>query len=225
MHPEDLDLFELVEGELDGERAAQVRAHVAACARCAEEVRLLEAGKEALRTARLLELPEPRLRRLLVALPRQERERGVPHRRRRVFYVLAPVAAAVAVVLAVTSGDFGGGGGEERAAAPPPAEAAEAPADAAKAGAEPTEEASALAAPSAEPSPAATGGAAGEALEASAPLAMVAGPPEDVAAVLREAGLQAAVVDGSVEVTGADRAAVERALAGRETGDVAVFVR
>lgn len=65
-----------------------------------------------------------------------------------------------------------------------------------------------------------------ETLRAAAPVvATVVGPAQEVAALLRERGLDARVVDGSVEVTGADAEEVKRALGQRPAGDVPVTLR
>ena len=59
----------------------------------------------------------------------------------------------------------------------------------------------------------------------SAAVRSVAGPPEEVAELLRAAGLEARVVDGAVEVEGASEQEVTEALRGRDAGDVEVRVR
>jgi anti-sigma factor RsiW len=216
MHPDDLELFEYVEGDLDEGRRPGVAAHVAVCERCAEEVRLLEAGKQALRESPLLALPPKTKDALLRGLPRQaERERvRLSLSPRRLVAVLAPVAVvavAVTVVLSTT-----GNGEEERAAAP----AEPAAAQALKSAEEEVGGVASEAAPVPEPA----GDAAAPSLGATAPLRAVAGPPEEVAAFLRGQGFDASVVDGTVEVRGADQAAVEEALAGRPSGDVPVVL-
>jgi anti-sigma factor RsiW len=106
-HPEDLDLFEYVEGDLDGKRAPEVAAHVATCERCAKEVRLLEAGKAALRESALLELPPKRRAIVFRELPRRERGRGFSPK--QLVAILTPVAAALAVVAVLVSRPSNGG--------------------------------------------------------------------------------------------------------------------
>jgi anti-sigma factor RsiW len=221
-HPSDLELLEHVEGELDQEAADTLRAHIASCDACATAVAALERARSALHSSPLLELSARRRELILAGLPKQERERrpllDFLSSPRRLVYVLAPVAAVAIAVVALTStlGDGGGGRDAERSAeAPPPAEAAPEAAQAqADAGAE---------------AGGATGGAAEEAApaieSAVAPVVSVAGPPEEVVASLREEGLQAKVVNGAVEVTGATAEAVRRALEGRPRGDVPVYVR
>jgi hypothetical protein len=217
-HPDELELFEYVEGDLDEGRVGAVAAHVASCPRCAEELRLLEAGKAALRDSALLQLPELRRKRVLAELPRQ-RERRPVFSSRRLVAVLAPVAAVVAIAIAITNADFGSNGDAEQAAAPAVALEAN---DAAR-------EDSASGAAAAEPGAAAPGEAAdaAEALEAApAPVvAEVEGPPAEVARFLREAGFDARVRAGEVEVVGADPKAVELALLDYAHGDVRVVVR
>jgi hypothetical protein len=61
--------------------------------------------------------------------------------------------------------------------------------------------------------------------EDAAAVRSVAGPPREVAALLRKAGLDARVVNGAVEVTGATDQEVAEALRGREPGGVEVRVR
>ena len=81
-HPDDIDLFDYVEGDLDQEQHADVAAHIAACPSCADHVRLLERGKGALRESALLHLPPKRRSALLGGLPDQPRERRAPGSRR-----------------------------------------------------------------------------------------------------------------------------------------------
>jgi 2-oxoglutarate dehydrogenase E2 component (dihydrolipoamide succinyltransferase) len=217
-HPSDIELLEYVEGDLEDSEAATVRAHVAACEACAATVAELEAARAILRASPLLELSGRRRERIFAHLPKQEREaaglRTFLASPKRLVAVLAPaaVAAAVAVTLAVALGD--GGGREEAAplrgveeaaqaeAAAPPAEAA-APAEPAPA----AEPAPPVEAPA--PAPEATGGAEdtttmpeAPVLEAQAPLT-TEGSPAEVAAFLRERGLDAKVVGETVEVTAA----------------------
>jgi hypothetical protein len=199
MHPEDVELLELVEGDLPAERRSAVSAHVAKCAGCAESVRVLEAGKTALREAARLELAPDRREAIVAGLPPR------PARRRRfragrAVAVLAPVAAivALAVTLASLDLDLDGGGDAEEAAAPAGRE------QAATAEAEGAEDAS-------RTSP--------------STLSSVAGPAAAVAEFLRDRGFDARVVGDHVEVRDADPRAVGRALAGRRSGAVRVVVR
>jgi anti-sigma factor RsiW/phenylpyruvate tautomerase PptA (4-oxalocrotonate tautomerase family) len=229
-HLSEIELLELVEGDLDEAARASAHAHVAACRECAESVAQLERARVALRSAPLLELPEQRYRDLLAGLPARERE----HReRRRWLAVLAPAAAVAAVVVAVVAVSQNGGGGDEQAAAPAAAlaepaqelqadaaqveaaEAAPAPAEPAEPPAEPAAEPPAEAAPAPEEAPA---GGARETVRS------VAGTPGEVVERLRAHGLVARVADSTVEVEGADPATVAEALEDLPDGDVAVVV-
>ena len=235
MHPDDLELFEYVEGDLDEARRPNVAAHVAACERCAEEVRLLEAGKQALREAPFLELPAGARDALLRGLPRQPRAERPSFRfaRRRLLTALAPVAVVVAVVLVLTNT---GGNGSERGAAPAPSAlseqmksssqasgAAEAAPQAQVPGDQGAPSVQAAAPPAQAP---ADQGAPSvqAAAPPQAPIRSVAGSAEDVAAFLRKRGFAARAAAWQVEVRGAAAAAVERALADRPAGNVAVVV-
>jgi anti-sigma factor RsiW len=215
-HPTELELLEYVEGELADGPLETLRVHLEGCPACAAQVADLERGRVLLRSAPLLELPERRRKAIFAALPRQERARPawleLLSSPRRVALVLVPAAAVAAAVTVVVT-QVGNGGFEREAAkeAPPPAEVAQAEADSAATG-------GAVEAPEAAPAP--------PALEAAAaPVATVVGPPEDVVAFLEGKGFRARVVDGTVEVTGADEEAVKEALSSRAAGDVPVFLR
>ena len=128
-HLSEIELMELVEGDLHEAEEASARAHVAACQECSESLAGLEQARATLRAAPMLELPESRFRELLDGLPAQDGEptgwRSALARPRRWLVVLAPAAAvAVAVVLAVSLLD-GPAGGDDEAAAPAPAAAEE----------------------------------------------------------------------------------------------------
>lgn len=200
IHPEDVELLELVEEELPAERRSAVFTHVAACPRCADSVRLLEAGKAALRDAPRFEL-SPRVRAgIVTGLPQREPPRLS---RRRLVAVLATVAvvAALAAVAVVTGPNVGVGGGEEEGA-PAAAETSPALEEVGEAGEERSADASAT-------------------LYAER---LVAGPPAEVAEFLRDRGFDARVVGDHVEVRNADQQAVEEALADRRSGSVRVVV-
>jgi hypothetical protein len=207
-HPSEIELLELVEGELDAEAESTVRAHLVSCDACASDVERLERARGVLRASPIVELPPGRLEELLERLPAQEREagelRGLVRSRRRLLAVLAPAAAALVAVVAVVS-TTGGGEGPAEEAAP-----LQATADAGAA------EAQAEAAP-------AQGGEESLDQAARAPAAMVEGPPREVVRALREAGFEARQVGRTVEVTGAAPEEVARALEGRRDGPVAVF--
>ena len=59
-HPEEVDLFDYVEGELSADRRTELEFHLASCATCAKQVALVQAGKDALRESQLLHLPPAR---------------------------------------------------------------------------------------------------------------------------------------------------------------------
>jgi hypothetical protein len=241
-HLSEIELFELVEGDLPETDAASARAHVAACEECAAGVAALEQARVALRATPLLELPDDRYREMLRALPAQEGER--PPRRllahpRRWLVVLAPVATVAAVVLVVVAVQNGGGGDDEAAAPAEPAlvmQAEESQADAAPGGGEDASaEVPAEAAPAEPPAeaaePPATASPAPPVAEASVPedgaretIRSVAGTPAEVAERLQQEGLNARAVDGTVEVAGSDPDVVAKALEDYPDGDVPVIV-
>jgi hypothetical protein len=199
-HPDELALLAYVEEE---PRDPAVAAHVTACPACTEQVRLLEAGRDALRSAQLLELPEERRARILASLPPRRDPWAALAPFKRVLVVAGPVAAVAAlVVVFVAVGNLGGGDDEEGAA---PAEATMQDAGAA---------------PEAE---SAEGG--GTELLREAPLRKVRGPAREIARELRAQGFAARLEKDSVVVTGANPAEVELALRDRPAGAVAVFVR
>lgn len=208
-HPSDIELLELVEGELDADAEASLRSHLAVCRSCAADVERLERAREALRAAPLLELPPGRLEAMLGRLAAQEREpgelRGFLRSRRRLLALLTPAAAALVAVVVVSTTGGNGRPGEEAA----PVQA--------------TAEAAATEAPQVQAAPAEE---AGEALDQAvrAPVAMVAGPPQEVVRLLEEAGFDARRVGDTVEVTGAAEEEVARALDDRADGPVAVVV-
>jgi anti-sigma factor RsiW len=195
LHPENVELLELVEEELPAERRSAVSAHVAACARCAESVRLLEAGRAALREAPRLELAPRRREAIVAGLPHRERPQAA---RRRLVAVLAAVAvvAALAAVAVVTGPDVNLGDGQEEAG---------------------------KAAETAVPEAAAEG--AEDRTSALSQTRLVAGPASEVAELLRQRGFDARVVGDHVEVRNADPEAVERALAHRRPGAVRIVVK
>jgi hypothetical protein len=91
--PSDLVLDELVAGELDGDARQAAEGHVAACARCRDEV--------AARTSGFARHPEADPRRMLAAIRRGLDERPPSSRRWRWLMGVVPAAAAAAVVLVV----------------------------------------------------------------------------------------------------------------------------
>lgn len=226
-HPSEIELVELVEGELEEAVSAAIAAHVERCETCRSQLALLEAGRSALRALPLLELPPGRLEQALSALPTQEREPGLVRSllrfRRRLALTLVPAAlAVVAVVVGITVATRDGSerrpaaGAETTAAVMEAQEAA--PAAEAAAGAAPGESAAA----EDTPLESATTGAASE--RAPGPPFLVAGPVDEVVRLLEDAGLTVMVDGNTVTVTGADPDAVAEALAARPAGDVEVVV-
>ena len=103
-HPSDLELFEYVEGELDGPSAARIQLHVDGCPICAAAIAESGRGRDALRASPVLELPDSARQTLRDQLGEQE---PAPERPRRwspgrLAAFVAPIAAvAVAAVVAV----------------------------------------------------------------------------------------------------------------------------
>jgi anti-sigma factor RsiW len=196
-HPEDVDLFDYVEGELPAERRAELEVHLASCSTCAEQVALVQAGKDVLRESQLLHLPPAQREAILTSLPTQRRApgRSPAISPRRLFALLAPVAAvAVLVVVLVSSGVFETSGDDQAGGA-------------------------AAGATSQLQTEDQAGGA-----EAAAPVMKVAGPATTVADELRRKGMRARVVGNSVEVRDATRGEVQQALKNRRTGRVEVVL-
>ena len=196
-HPDELDLLDLVEGELPGAAHDAVAAHVEGCARCTETVRQLRAGRGALHASGVLQLSSRARDAISEAIDREPRLRS--HRSRyweprRLGLVVALTLVLVASVVAVAQ--WGGVGDETGGDAV--SEFAEGGEDDGDAGA--GEER-------------AGGGDddSGSVVPESAPdPVFVAGPPRRVAAALRAEGFDARVVDGDVVV----RLAGERPLSG-----------
>ena len=206
MHPEELELLAYLEGELDEPRRAEVASHLEACDRCAQELRSVEAGGAALRSAPMLELPSERVEAMLTQLPSRAATRPGVIRR------ALPVAAALAAVAALAGGAFvlgtSGGGDEENASGPAQGEASDA-----GGGGEAT---------------ATKDGATTDKRQSAEPLLQagsVAGSPATVARRLRRDGLDARAVDGRVIVRRATAAEVRKALETLDTGPVRVVVR
>jgi hypothetical protein len=200
-HPDETQLFAYVEGE---PTAPDVAGHVRDCAVCADRVAELEAGRDALRAAPLLQLPDRRSRSIFEQLDRSAEERRARVRRlrdgdgwwawspKRLVAVLTPIAAILAVVtvFASTSGTGDDQAGERAAAGSTTAGAAD--------------QESALAAPAAVRS--------------------VAGTAGQVARFLQQQGLDAEAVDGRVEVRNAGPERVRQALVGIDDGAVPVVI-
>jgi anti-sigma factor RsiW len=195
-HPNDIDLFDYVEGDVAEARKVEIDAHLAGCPVCSQQVQRVQAGKEALRESQFLHLPARRLEGVFMNLPTQPQERG---RRRalspkQVIAVLTPVVAVVAVIAVLTNSGTGMKSDDQGASAgggASNAQAEAAPTDAT-----------------------ATNGAVYSAV----------GPPADVAQALRDKGLRASVQGDRVVVEGATKKQVREALADRLPGDVPVVL-
>jgi anti-sigma factor RsiW len=140
-HPEDVDLFDYVEGDLPPRQRAELEVHLATCAQCAGHVARVQAGRDALRGTPFLEFPAHRREEILreLATHRSRTRRAPLFTGRRLLAVLAPAAAVAAVVVALTTIDTGpdeeaatpgGGGGATAEAAPQDARASSAPLEA-----------------------------------------------------------------------------------------------
>jgi Putative zinc-finger len=201
-HPDEIELFDYVEDDLPQARRTEVEGHLSTCTACAKQVRRVQAGRDALRQAQLLHLPERRREGIIANLSTQERERG---RRRALspkllIAVLTPVIAIAAVigvlvssnsnpssesaaVAGQTAAGASGGGGVESA-----------PCDRSTS---PTTKALALS---------------------------TQGPAADVASELQSKGFDAIAKGNRVGVKGASKKAVRQALADRPCGDVVIVI-
>ena len=204
-HPDELELLSYVEEEIPADARRDVVEHLVACRACAESVRRLEAGRDALRASPLLELPEDVRREALAGLP-ERRDRWRPFRPvRRAILVAAPVAAAAAFigVFVFAAVQLSGGGDDDSAGEAAQVQDAGGGAEAERA----------------------------EGADTSAPLLergnlvrSVEGPPAEVVRILRREGISAEVVEGAV-VADARAGEVEAVLADRRVGPVEVYVR
>jgi anti-sigma factor RsiW len=193
-HPDDIELFDYVEGDLPEARRTEIQAHLAACGECSRQVSRVESGREALRGAQFMHLPERRAEGVFMNLPTQVKE---PGRRRalspkQLLAVLTPVIAVAAVIAVLASSGTGGS---------------------------PQQAASGGAAATANDS---SGSSGAEALQATSLSSK--GTPADVADELRTKGFDAAVKNDQVVVTGSTKKAVREALADRGPGDVQIVV-
>ena len=207
-HPDELELLSYVEEELPADARRDVVEHLVACRACAESVRRLEAGRDALRAAPLLELPEERRQEVIAGLP-ERRDPWRPFRPvRRAILVAAPVAAAAAFVgVFVFAAVQANGDGDEADSAAGEAAQVEDAGGGADAGS--AQDAETSIQPLREQGP---------------PVVSVAGPPAEVVSILRREGISAQVVEGAV-VADARAGEVDAALGGRATGPVEVYVR
>jgi anti-sigma factor RsiW len=109
-HPDDLELFDYVEGDLPEARLAEVQAHVAGCEVCATQVRKVEVGRDALRESQFMHLPERRGEAVFMNLPTKAPEPGTRRSLspKQLLAVLTPLIVIAAVVGAlVNSGSNG----------------------------------------------------------------------------------------------------------------------
>jgi len=177
-HPDELDLLDLVEGELPRAAEGSVAAHVEGCARCSEAVRQLRAGRAALHASGVLQLSERARDGISAAIDEEPRARRFRFwEPRRLGLVVA--ATLVLVASAVAVAQWGGVGDEQGGDA-----ASELAEDDGGGGAE--------------------GGVEGDAQTvvpetATGPI-RVAGPAREVAAELRAEGFEARVTGGEVVV-------------------------
>jgi hypothetical protein len=202
-HPDDLELLDLVEGDLPQARATEIAAHVERCTRCERAVEELQAGRAATHTAARLELSAQARDRITEAIGR-ERE----HPRRSWLERLRPAAVVVAAVLvlgsfvglvAYNARDQGGDQGEAAGEGAGQTAAEDSSGGGEEAAPEP---------PAEEPV-----------------VASVGGTPRTVAQALRRDGFDARVAGSRVIVRGASAEAVQESLADRGAGPVEVFVR
>ena len=197
-HPEEIELFDYVEGDLPAGRRIEVKTHLAACAACSEQVSRVQEGRDALRESQFLQLPPRRKEGVFMNLPERRRDvrRSPALSPKQLLAILTPIVAVVAVAVALVSS---GGTGDEKAAS----------------GAAQTKAGGAAAESAQQDS------SAPQALDS---LRAVAGPADEVAAQLRSKGIDARVVNGRVEVQDATREQVDAALGHRRTGKVEVVI-
>jgi len=204
-HPDELELLSFVEEELDQGARQEVAEHLVACRSCADQIRRLEAGRDALQAAPLLELPGDRREEIMASLPERRDPWRLFRPAKRALVIAAPVAAAAALVGVFVLGgtQLSGGGGDDEAAG----DAAEATMDQAER-AEGGEEASP---------------------QFSTPgttlVRTVQGPPAEIVRLLENEGITARVEPSGAVVAEGLAVDVRAALAGRPGGDVPVYVR
>ena len=208
-HPDELELLSFVEDELDTGPRQDVAEHLVACRSCADQVRRLETGRNALQAAPLLELPSGRRETIIASLP--ERRDPWRHLRpaKRAFVIAAPVAAAAALVgvfvLAGTQLGPSGGDADEAAGVAEDAGGGE---TATLSAAEETKRAALLDAP-----------------KGATFVRAVQGPPAAVVRALEDKDIAAEVDAQGRVIAEAPRSEVTGALAARPPGKVPVYVR
>jgi anti-sigma factor RsiW len=201
-HPQEIELFDYVEGDLPQERRVEVETHLAACGPCSMQVSRVQAGRDALRESQFLQLPPRRREGVFMNLPERRRDvrRSPALSPKQLLAILTPIAAVAAVAVALVSS--GGTNNQSSGSA---------------AGAAQTTSG---------------GGSAESAQQqkdSTAPQALsefrsVAGPADEVAAELRSKGIDARVTKGRVVVRDATRKQVDAALGDRRTGKVAIVI-
>jgi anti-sigma factor RsiW len=196
-HPEEIELFDYVEGDLPQERRAEVETHLAACAACSQQVSRVQAGRDALRDSQFLQLPPRRREGVFMNLPERRRDvrRSPALSPKQLLAILTPIAAVAAVAVALVSS---GGTNNESAGS------------AASAGQTTSSGAAAESAP--------------QDRTALGAFRSVAGPADAVAAQLQSKGIDARVVNGRVQVRDATRKHVDAALGNRRAGKVEIVI-
>jgi anti-sigma factor RsiW len=201
-HPEEIELFDYVEGDLHADRRAALEVHLASCAQCSEQVARVQAAREVLRESQFLQLPPRRREGVFLNLPEQRRApgRSPALSPKQLLAILTPIAAVAAIVVAlVSSGGFGSGGEEAGGVGGGAQEAA-------------------------GTTNAAQDSGGGRQL---APAFSVSGSATAVAAELRRKGFDVRAAGNRVEVRNATRAEVRRALGDRSelsAADVEVVI-
>jgi anti-sigma factor RsiW len=210
-HPNQLELLAYVEHELDPGPHRELAEHLAVCPSCAEQVGRLEAGREALRAAPLLDLSEDRKQTIMWSLPDRPDRWAFFRPVKRALVVAAPVAGAAALIgVFVLAGTQLGGGGDDDAGG----EAAQVGAD--EGAAETTE----------QEGPPQTEGAPLRDIPAGATFVRTAqGPAAAIVRALKREGITAEVDAEGRVIAEARAGEVRAALAGRPPGDVPVYVR
>jgi hypothetical protein len=200
-HPEEIELFDYVEGDLGEPRRAEIDSHLASCSSCSEQVSRVQAAREALRESQFLQLPPRRREGVFMNLPERRRApgRSPALSPKQLLAILTPIAAVAAVAIVL----FGSGSNPNENASSAGAAGVTSGAE----GATQKRQAEDRAAP-----------------KALSSFGSVAGPADRVAARLRSKGIDAKAVDGRVEVRNATREEVEQALGNRRSGSVEIVL-
>jgi anti-sigma factor RsiW len=208
-HPDQLELLVYVEEELDPGPHGELAEHLATCPSCAEQVRRLEAGREALRAAPLLDLSDDRKQTIMWSLPDRPDRWKLFRPVKRALVVAAPVAGAAALIgFFVLAGTQLDGGGDDDSEGGQAAQVAEEGAGQATEGR-----------PEAESAP------LRDDVSGARFVRTATGPAAAIVRALESEGI-AAEVDPEGRVIAEARAGeVRAALAGRPPGNVSVYVR